>query len=389
MAKKQKVNVSKKIASQPSKTKRLLTETDRLAYISSVLFTILLGVGYFTLWGWQTTQANEKAIREFSLSIITNLIPVFLLFAFSYALFRRIQSIKAEEEQEELALGIVNEMQNRLEEQLPSLFTSEFSDISNRLELLAKTADFAGRKEELADLQRVQQNLRNLEDNISRHTRVLNDTLREEFLSLSKRFRDLEEELKDLTIKDVRKTLERELQALQLGLDTQKINELSGKIANSVEQSIQKVEEDRIKHLGKEIDNGFTSIQSKVNETVTNLNFQQKELSKNIIEKIDNHQDVITFVTEIRGERDELLSIMWKNVQDEFTGEIKQGLSTPKEMIVGKLTKDLSLSKDQADEIASDLTKTFLVFLSDALGRMQKERFDSATKKPSKRKKKQ
>lgn len=387
MAKKRTNSNLGKTVSQTSNIKRLINETDKWAYFIAIAIITILGVAYFFLWSWQPYQTIEQGIREFTLSIITNLIPVFLIFALSYAFLRRIQSIKSDDEQENLVNNFSIEMQNYLQSELNSVFESDFNKINDRLDLLSKTAAFAGRKEELMDLQRIQNNLKILEDSVIRNSRSLSDAVHTEFIDLSRRFRNFEEELRNIAINDVRRTLERELKLLQTGLSAQEVNELSIKIANSVEQSIMNGEENRLQQISKEIDAGFVIVQGKVNETIVELQSQQKVLSKNIVEKIDNHADVITFVSEIRNEREELINIMWKNIQDEFTGEIKQGLPTPKELIRNKLTQEMHLNTNQADELASDFTKTFLVYLSNSLGQMQKERFNKFPKRSAKKKK--
>lgn len=70
---------------------------------------------YFII-GLQTQPPNALLLvaREFALAIITNLIPILIIFLISYTLFRRIQIIKAEQETSDLALRIAQELRATL-----------------------------------------------------------------------------------------------------------------------------------------------------------------------------------------------------------------------------------------------------------------------------------
>jgi hypothetical protein len=93
-------------------TKALWEELDRIAYFSSIGACVFFSIVYFLLWFWNPAKDSfSVAIREFFLALITNLVPIFLIFALSYALLRRIQFIRSEQESDALATDIANKTQ--------------------------------------------------------------------------------------------------------------------------------------------------------------------------------------------------------------------------------------------------------------------------------------
>ena len=100
--------------------KDLWKEIDRFAFWTSLLAIIILTVAYFLIAGVWTGEAQLLNVTQiFLLNVIANLIPVLFLFASSYALFRRIQTLKAEREVEELSQQIAEKVATKV---LQSLF---------------------------------------------------------------------------------------------------------------------------------------------------------------------------------------------------------------------------------------------------------------------------
>jgi hypothetical protein len=95
--------------------KQLLSELDRLAFIASGIAIAILASLYFVV-GLQVQSANPFLLvaREFVLAIITDLIPILIIFLISYTLFRRIQTIKAEQQTSDLAVQIAQEIRATL-----------------------------------------------------------------------------------------------------------------------------------------------------------------------------------------------------------------------------------------------------------------------------------
>lgn len=88
----------------------LWKEIDRLALWSSAIAILLLTLAYFLVPNF----VQNTLIRDFLLGIITNLIPVFLLFALSYVFLRRIQTIRSERDTENLVRKITNTVRSIL-----------------------------------------------------------------------------------------------------------------------------------------------------------------------------------------------------------------------------------------------------------------------------------
>lgn len=88
----------------------LWKEIDRLALWSSAIAILLLTLAYFLIPNF----IQNTLIRDFLMGIITNLIPVFLLFALSYVFLRRIQTIRSERDTEVLVRRIANTVRSML-----------------------------------------------------------------------------------------------------------------------------------------------------------------------------------------------------------------------------------------------------------------------------------
>lgn len=82
----------------------LWKEVDKLAFWSSAIAIVLLSASYFII----PSFTSNDLVRDFLLGIITNLIPVFLLFALSYAFLRRIQAIRSDRDNEILIQRITS-----------------------------------------------------------------------------------------------------------------------------------------------------------------------------------------------------------------------------------------------------------------------------------------
>jgi hypothetical protein len=90
-----------------SREQELLRELDRLAFVVSGVMILILSAVYFIV---AEAEGIPSAVREFVLSVTVNLIPIFLIFVASYALFRRIQTIKSDQETDELVGRIVDKV---------------------------------------------------------------------------------------------------------------------------------------------------------------------------------------------------------------------------------------------------------------------------------------
>lgn len=86
---------------------KLFKELDRLAFISSTFLIVVLIVIYFVV----AQSTPTSVIREFILAIITNLIPVLIIFVISYVLLRHFQEIRSEKDTNNL----IEQMSKRLE----------------------------------------------------------------------------------------------------------------------------------------------------------------------------------------------------------------------------------------------------------------------------------
>jgi len=102
--------------SQPHNIQALLRQLDKWAIIVAIGAIIVLSVAYFVLGSFSLSPGSIwDMARQFSMSLITNLIPVFLLFAITYALFLQPQQIKSEQEIESLVGKICEAISSNLE----------------------------------------------------------------------------------------------------------------------------------------------------------------------------------------------------------------------------------------------------------------------------------
>lgn len=103
--------------------RELLQELDKLTTILSLVAIVALVLLYFLL---ATSTNLDSHLRDFGLGIILNLIPILLVFVVSYFLFRKIQSLKSDQEKDELA----EEFSKRIESKIRSSTTFEASPIA-------------------------------------------------------------------------------------------------------------------------------------------------------------------------------------------------------------------------------------------------------------------
>ena len=99
--------------------KNLWKELDRIAFIASAVAIVLLCVAYYFIGLTNPTPGTSNfVLRAFMLDVIANLIPAFLLFAGSYAVFRRIQALRSQREVEELASTVSAKVMDPLKSDL-------------------------------------------------------------------------------------------------------------------------------------------------------------------------------------------------------------------------------------------------------------------------------
>lgn len=119
----------------------LWKEIDRLALWSSTIAILLLTLAYFLIPNF----VQNTLIRGFLLGIITNLIPVFLLFALSYVFLRRIQTIRSERDTENLVRRITStvrsiliddQLSNQGDTSTPSNLKNEDGEMAARISSL-------------------------------------------------------------------------------------------------------------------------------------------------------------------------------------------------------------------------------------------------------------
>lgn len=91
--------------SKESRESELWRELDKLAFWLSAITLTLLTIAYFLVASFLDPLL---LLRNFLLAIITNLIPIFLIFALSYAFLRRIQFIRSERDNETLSQKIAS-----------------------------------------------------------------------------------------------------------------------------------------------------------------------------------------------------------------------------------------------------------------------------------------
>jgi uncharacterized membrane protein YhaH (DUF805 family) len=101
----------------------LLKELDRLAFIGSAFLMLILIVVYFVV----DQGTHHSIVQDFVLSVVTNLIPVLIIFVASYVLFRRVQEIRSEKS----TFNLVEQMIKRIGALLPkNLNEPQISEIS-------------------------------------------------------------------------------------------------------------------------------------------------------------------------------------------------------------------------------------------------------------------
>jgi hypothetical protein len=116
----------------------LWKEVDNLAFWSSAISTVLLGASYFII----PSFIKNDLVREFLLGIITNLIPVFLLFALSYAFLRRIQAIRSDRDNEVLIQQITSTIRSDVLNELANaqkVVATELARVQTQVKNLGQT----------------------------------------------------------------------------------------------------------------------------------------------------------------------------------------------------------------------------------------------------------
>ena len=87
-----------------NREKEVWKELDRLTFLASIVAIVILVAIYFIIGEMKPSEESIwNTVKVFVQDIIINLIPVFLLFMGSYAVFRRIQTLRSERETEDLA----------------------------------------------------------------------------------------------------------------------------------------------------------------------------------------------------------------------------------------------------------------------------------------------
>jgi hypothetical protein len=102
-----------------NRERELWQQFDQLSFWVSAVAMILLAGAYYLI-SLTTPDPNSfwDIAKSFSLNVITNLIPVILLFIGSYALLKRIQKLRTEHETEELAEKISIMVASAIKDQL-------------------------------------------------------------------------------------------------------------------------------------------------------------------------------------------------------------------------------------------------------------------------------
>lgn len=114
-----------------NREQELLGALDRLIFVIAAVALIVLTASYFILPELLTIPLS---VKDFLQAIITNLIPVLLLFILSYVAYRRIQSIRSQHEIEVLANFVAANVVSQIEaaagitflDQLPQSINSDF-----------------------------------------------------------------------------------------------------------------------------------------------------------------------------------------------------------------------------------------------------------------------
>lgn len=82
----------------------LWKQIDGLIFIVSILGLIILVGAYFII---ANLENIDTTLRELILSVITNIIPTFLLFIGAYLVFRRIEKLRSERDADEIADKVI------------------------------------------------------------------------------------------------------------------------------------------------------------------------------------------------------------------------------------------------------------------------------------------
>lgn len=94
-----------------NRTSRLIKAVDWFAFWAALPLLGLLVFLFFWADHWvvdATASPNMATLKVFTTSVVANIIPVFVLFIGSYVVLRKIQEIKTEERDEQLALSVAD-----------------------------------------------------------------------------------------------------------------------------------------------------------------------------------------------------------------------------------------------------------------------------------------
>src|SRR5689334_18862521 len=84
-----------------------LKEWDRVLYLAAIILIVLLTSLFFVLATSAPPQNSiVSSVYEFVAAIITNVVPVLIIFTLSFALLRRIELVRVEQQRKELAENI-------------------------------------------------------------------------------------------------------------------------------------------------------------------------------------------------------------------------------------------------------------------------------------------
>lgn len=107
------------------------TEIERIAFLSSVVAILAFTGLYFLV---QTYMQKESPWYDFLLGVITNIIPIFLVFLFSYVFLRRIQAIRSQQNSEQFISKISRQVNADLRHELQEIESRLRKDIDATLD---------------------------------------------------------------------------------------------------------------------------------------------------------------------------------------------------------------------------------------------------------------
>ncbi|MEZ4736619.1 MAG: hypothetical protein R3E79_56765 [Caldilineaceae bacterium] len=141
--------------------RELLNELDRLAFWSCAIVIVILSVTYFLIAFFMT---KYSILQNFLLGILTNLIPLPLLFALSYAFLRKIQAIRAVQDAAEQMEKIAGIVKQSLRDELVSSHAAVSQETSDpkRVKILfitSQPSDFPQLRT-IEELSKIKENLR-------------------------------------------------------------------------------------------------------------------------------------------------------------------------------------------------------------------------------------